>query len=77
MCLLFCRFLPAYTMAPNAGDIKLLRCVVREDLSMGMVDNLVADLRRIVDNLDKCFVFTDKEVRAVLAGNVCDLAYAT
>ena len=49
-------------MAPNAGKVKLLRCVVREDLSMGMVDNLVADIRRIVDQLDKIFVFTDKEV---------------
>ncbi len=59
------RFLPAYTMAPDAGKITLLRCVVREDLSMGMVDNLVADLRRIVENLDKLFVFTDKEVSMV------------
>ena len=49
-------------MAPNAGNVKLLRCVVREDLSMGMVDNLVADLRRIVESLDRVFVFTDKEV---------------
>lgn len=55
-------FLPAYTMAPDAGEVKLLRCVVREDLSMGMVDNLVADIRRVVDQLDKLFVFTDKEV---------------
>ena len=58
-----CRFIPAYTMAPDAGEVKLLRCVVREDLSMGMVDNLVADIRRVVEQLDKLFVFTDKEVR--------------
>ena len=29
---------------------------------MGMVDNLVADIRRVVEQLDKLFVFTDKEV---------------
>ena len=49
-------------MAPDAGTVRLLRCVVREDLSMGMVDNLVADIRRVVEQLDKLFVFTDKEV---------------
>lgn len=62
-----CRFLPAYTMAPDAGKVKLLRCVVREDLSMGMVDNLVADIRRVVEQLDKLFVFTDKEVMVHLS----------
>ena len=58
-------------MAPNAGKVKLLRCVIREDLSMGMVDNLVADLRRIVDTLDKVFVFTDKEVRSAAPHHAC------
>eukprot|EP00958_Prasinococcus_capsulatus_P024534 scaffold3841_cov412-Prasinococcus_capsulatus_cf.AAC.15 len=44
--------LPAYTFAPNAGHVKLLRAVVRVDLSYDMVDELVGDIQRAVDYLD-------------------------
>lgn len=43
---------PAYTMAPNAKQVKLLRVVVREDLSWGTALHLVEDLKRAVEWLD-------------------------
>lgn len=43
---------PAYTMAPNAQKVTLLRVVVREDLSHGLVDRLVTDIKRVLDYLD-------------------------
>jgi glutamate decarboxylase len=43
---------PAYTLAPDADHIAVLRVVVREGLSRDMVDLLVADLRRAVEYLD-------------------------
>ena len=44
--------LPAYTFAPNAEHIKLLRAVVREDLSFAMVKELILDIQRAIDYLD-------------------------
>ena len=44
--------LPAYTMAPKAPHVKLLRAVVREDLSMSMCEQLVRDIERAVAYLD-------------------------
>ncbi|MGH9127661.1 MAG: glutamate decarboxylase [Acidimicrobiales bacterium] len=43
---------PAYTLAPNATDVSVLRVVVREGLSRDMADLLVADLDRAVHELD-------------------------
>jgi glutamate decarboxylase len=36
---------PAYTMAPNANTIKMLRVVVREDFTKSMCDWLLHDIR--------------------------------
>lgn len=44
---------PAYTMAPNAGKIKMMRVVVREDFSRGRCDALITDLKMAVDELTK------------------------
>jgi len=44
---------PAYTMAPNAQDIAVLRVVVRESFSRDMADMFLADLRRTLDDLDR------------------------
>lgn len=44
---------PAYTMAPNAGTIKLLRVVVREDFSRSRCDSLVKDIQQAVETLLK------------------------
>lgn len=43
---------PAYTMAPNAQHVNLLRVVVREDFSRGLADRLVTDLKRVLTWLD-------------------------
>ena len=40
--------LPAYSMAPNAQHIKLVRAVVREDLGASMVDQLIKDITKAV-----------------------------
>lgn len=44
---------PAYTMAPHAGELKLLRVVVREDFSRHRCETFVRDLREAIDTLDK------------------------
>lgn len=43
---------PAYTMAPDAQDITLLRVVVREDFSRALAERLITDLKRTLDTLD-------------------------
>lgn len=43
---------PAYTMAPDAQNVTLLRVVVREDFSHGLVDRLVTDIKRVLAKLD-------------------------
>jgi len=48
---------PAYTMAPNTKDLKMLRVVVREDFSKSRCDNLLADIKLCMQLLDE----TDKE----------------
>jgi len=42
---------PAYTLAPNAEDITVLRVVVREGMSRDMAEMLIADLTRVVASL--------------------------
>ena len=44
---------PAYTMAPNAGKIKMMRVVVREDFSRSRCDALICDLKQAVEELSK------------------------
>ena len=43
---------PAYTMAPDAADIAVLRIVVREGLSRDMADLLLADLDETIAHLE-------------------------
>jgi glutamate decarboxylase len=43
---------PAYTLAPNAEHIAVLRVVVREGLSRDMAEMLVGDIRRAIAYLD-------------------------
>lgn len=56
--------LPAYSMAPDIQDITLLRAVIREDLSMAMVDELIADISRAIDWLDHHYIFNDSQLKA-------------
>lgn len=44
---------PAYTMAPDAGDLRMMRVVVREDFSRSRCDALIADLRLALQELSK------------------------
>ena len=44
--------LPSYTMAPDAQNVTLLRVVVREDFSHGLVDRLVGDIKRVLEKLE-------------------------
>eukprot|EP00270_Netrium_digitus_P008421 TRINITY_DN251_c0_g1_i1.p1 TRINITY_DN251_c0_g1~~TRINITY_DN251_c0_g1_i1.p1 ORF type:complete len:523 (-),score=111.77 TRINITY_DN251_c0_g1_i1:198-1766(-) len=44
---------PAYTMAPDAQSVSLLRVVVREDFSRTLADRLVNDIVRTLEELDK------------------------
>ncbi|KAI9808205.1 MAG: hypothetical protein M1825_004662 [Sarcosagium campestre] len=42
---------PAYTMAPNTEQLKLMRVVVREDFSRSRCDSLVADIQHALKSL--------------------------
>jgi len=44
---------PAYTLAPDAQDVAVLRVVVRENFSRDMADLLADDLRRCVEHLEQ------------------------
>jgi glutamate decarboxylase len=44
---------PAYTMAPAANDMKLIRIVVREDLTRGRCDALIRDIKQCLDELNE------------------------
>ena len=48
---------PAYTMAPHTGQLKMLRVVVREDFSRSMCDMLIADIKLCCALLEE----TDRE----------------
>eukprot|EP01024_Parvocaulis_polyphysoides_P053449 TRINITY_DN5326_c0_g1_i1.p1 TRINITY_DN5326_c0_g1~~TRINITY_DN5326_c0_g1_i1.p1 ORF type:complete len:424 (-),score=48.29 TRINITY_DN5326_c0_g1_i1:236-1318(-) len=54
--------LPAYTMAPNARHVKLLRAVIREDMTVSMIDELAKDIKRAVEWLDTHFLFTKDQM---------------
>jgi glutamate decarboxylase len=45
--------LPAYTMPPNAEDVKVLRALVKQTLSKEQVDRLAADLEQACATLEK------------------------
>jgi glutamate decarboxylase len=43
---------PAYTMPPDATDVSVLRIVVREGFSKDMADMLLADIEKVVSELE-------------------------
>ncbi len=45
-------------------NVMMLRAVIREDLSMSMVDELVKDIHRAIEWLDHHYTFSDAEVGA-------------
>ncbi|EMC92335.1 hypothetical protein BAUCODRAFT_38384 [Baudoinia panamericana UAMH 10762] len=44
---------PAYTMAPHANSLKMMRVVVREDFSRSRCDALIQDIKLAYDELSK------------------------
>jgi glutamate decarboxylase len=44
---------PAYTFPPERDDLAVLRFVVRNGLTHSLADQLLADLRRVLDRLDR------------------------
>ncbi|KAK9795484.1 hypothetical protein WJX73_003546 [Symbiochloris irregularis] len=57
--------LPAYNMCKDVQNVSLMRAVIREDMSMSMVDELVSDIKRATDYLDNHFVFSKAQVSAM------------
>jgi glutamate decarboxylase len=55
--------LPAYTMAPNASHVKLMRAVIREDMSQALADKLCEDIKRAIEYLDHHFTVTPEQVQ--------------
>ena len=45
--------LPAYTMPPNAEDVKVLRALVKQTLSREQVDRLADDIDSACETLEK------------------------
>ena len=45
--------LPAYTMPPNAQDVKMMRALVKLNLSRSLVDTLHADIADAIATLEK------------------------
>ena len=43
---------PAYTMPPDAEHVTVLRVVVREDFSRTLAERLVADIQKVLHDLD-------------------------
>ena len=43
---------PAYTMPPNAQDVKMMRALVKLNLSRSLVDTLVADIADAIKTLE-------------------------
>eukprot|EP00252_Welwitschia_mirabilis_P026074 TRINITY_DN836_c0_g1_i1.p1 TRINITY_DN836_c0_g1~~TRINITY_DN836_c0_g1_i1.p1 ORF type:complete len:504 (-),score=7.48 TRINITY_DN836_c0_g1_i1:699-2210(-) len=55
---------PAYTMAPAAEHVSLLRVVVREDFNRSLAQRLVRDIQKVIEELDS---LPPKVVRDVAA----------
>jgi glutamate decarboxylase len=43
---------PAYTLPPDAQHVKVMRALVKETLSLEMVDALAADIGKACETLD-------------------------
>jgi glutamate decarboxylase len=45
--------LPAYTMPPDAQEVKVMRALVKETLGRQQVDRLADDIAQAIETLDK------------------------
>jgi len=59
---------PAYTLPPNAQDVKVLRALVKETLSRAQVDRLASDIAEACATLEKKGGLQESERRQVKTG---------
>ena len=57
--------LPAYTMPPNAQDVKMMRALVKLTLSRSLVDTLAGDISQAIETLEKKGPVTESERKRV------------
>lgn len=55
----------AYTMAPHAQKIRVLRVLCREDFSMQSAESFVDDLKQALSWLDGHFIYTAQQLKAL------------
>src|SRR6185295_15077203 len=56
---------PAYTMPPNAQDVKMMRALVKLNLSRSLVDTLADDLTGAIKTLEQKGPVSESERRRV------------
>jgi glutamate decarboxylase len=56
---------PAYTMPPNAQDVKMMRALVKLNLNRGLVDTLAEDLSNAITTLEKKGPVSESERKRV------------
>jgi glutamate decarboxylase len=56
---------PAYTMPPNAQDIKMMRALVKLNLNRSLVDKLGDDLAGAIETLEQKGPVSESERRRV------------
>jgi glutamate decarboxylase len=59
---------PAYTLPPNAQDVKVLRALVKETLSRAQIDRLASDIAEACATLEKKGGLMESERRQVKTG---------
>jgi glutamate decarboxylase len=60
---------PAYTLPPNAQDVKIMRALVKETMSREQVDRLLQDIEDACTTLDEKGGTTEKERAKVKQGS--------
>ena len=56
---------PAYTMPPNAQDVKMMRALVKLNLNRSLVDTLADDLASAINTLEKKGPVSESERKRV------------
>ena len=62
---------PAYTLAPDADDVHVLRVVVRESLTRDLADLLIEDVERAHQRLDRSGPIAPDRARSAPHHGVC------
>ena len=60
---------PAYTLPPNAQDVKIMRALVKETMSREQVDRLLQDIEDACKTLDEKGGTTETERAKVKQGS--------